>query len=278
MEIITIATDPAVRYYPALNQSCINKNIPLITLGVGEEWTGFAMKLNLYKKYIESQTTEKILVCVDGYDMICLADKSEIIKRFKTFKCGIVFTADMFYQKTRVLQYWLRKMFVGSKQYDYKYGVQTGGFIGYTSALKKLFGSFDYFTKNEDDQRFINEHLNKTDIEYKLDTDQILFKCLEPASSFFMLNSTTPKVTDSSSTCFVHGCLRVDMNLICKQYNLPLALFTVPYWRVFLKIMKSYSYVWKYVGDDFVWYIIKYTDFRTILGGNKTILGNPIRD
>jgi hypothetical protein len=93
LHIITVATKND-GYYNALKQSAINNNINLITLGFGQKWTGFMLKFNLIKDYLNQLNDNDIVGFVDAYDVLILQDTNIIINKFKSFNSPIILSKD----------------------------------------------------------------------------------------------------------------------------------------------------------------------------------------
>ena len=90
MKLKNIVVTEKKGYYHVLEQSCKRHNIELIPLGMGEEWTGFTMRFNLWLKYLNTLDDDEIVMINDAYDVIILEDSDTIIKKFKTYNKNIV--------------------------------------------------------------------------------------------------------------------------------------------------------------------------------------------
>ena len=88
---ITVATEKNIGYYSVLVESCKRNNIDLIVLGLGQKWTGFTMRLNLWLNYLNKLDDNEIVMINDAYDVIIIEDSLTIIDRFKKMNKKVVF-------------------------------------------------------------------------------------------------------------------------------------------------------------------------------------------
>ena len=170
---IVVATEKK-GYYNVLEQSCKRHNIDLIPLGMGEEWTGFTMRFNLWRDYLNTLDDDEIVMINDAYDVVILEDGDTIIKKFKSFNKNIVFG-----DNTNISS----KIIFPSCNMKKKI-VCMGNIIGYVKYLKQmielLFKYSDLWEKwNNDDQAIINDIFCKELDFFKnnviIDTKQKLF-------------------------------------------------------------------------------------------------------
>lgn len=152
LEIITVATDDN-ELLNRFKQSCKNYGLKYKILGLDREWCGGnmkegpggGMKLNLLKEHLKTYDDEKIILFSDSYDVIFLTDESEIMKKYETFECDIVFGGERECwpnQETSVF-------FDGEGPYKY---INSGGFIGKVGTIKKI---LDMEIKDKDDDQYI---------------------------------------------------------------------------------------------------------------------------
>ena len=123
-----------------LEQSCKRHNIDLIPLGMGEKWSGFTMRFNLWLKYLNTLDDYEIVMINDAYDVIILENSDTIIKKFKSFNKNIVIC-------TQNTSGFLKLIFNKCKNYDSVIAI--GSMIGYVKYLKQfiklLFNKFNEF-------------------------------------------------------------------------------------------------------------------------------------
>ena len=171
---IVVATEKK-GYYHVLEQSCKRHNIELIPLGMGEEWTGFTKKFELWRDYLNTLDDNEIVMINDAYDVVILEDGDTIIKKFKSFNKNIVIC-------TQIKSYFTELVFDKCKNFDSV--ISIGSMIGYVKYLKqliKLLFKYPNLWKKykNDDQMIIQEVCNYENTFFKnnivLDTNQKLF-------------------------------------------------------------------------------------------------------
>lgn len=102
---LTVATDETDGYKRFMKSAKAN-NIDVKVLGMGEEWRGGDVKrlpggghkINILKKETELHKNESdlLLMFVDSYDVILLADPQMFVKKFLEFEANMVFSAEGF--------------------------------------------------------------------------------------------------------------------------------------------------------------------------------------
>jgi hypothetical protein len=78
LHIVTVATHEE-RYLPVLEKQLEDKELKLEKLGFGQKYTGHKMKDTELLSYVKSvKNKDDIVIFVDGFDTLCLANKEEI--------------------------------------------------------------------------------------------------------------------------------------------------------------------------------------------------------
>ena len=177
MKIITVGTDNK-GYYPLLLESCKKNKLNLVNLGFGKPWTGFTMKHELLKNYLETADENEIILCIDAYDVVILQPEKTILQTFLSFNTNILF-ADQ------------TSLFTKLQYYHWKGRVHNAGcFIGYVKYIKQL---IDIICKPEyielfhkDDQQILNYTMNQPEYRsfYEKNT-----KCDRLNQLFFVTNA-----------------------------------------------------------------------------------------
>jgi len=233
MKIITVATHSEA-YYDAYKQSCNKNNIPLTVLGWNKPWLGLTYKFNLMRQFIEKLSDNDIIIFTDAYDVICLESSDKILQKFISFDKPIVFGID------NPLDFFIPKI-VGKFIFRtfYSHIINTGGYIGYASALVKMFDHLyeDYSIDNKMcDQQLFNKFY-RTSLFAKenitLDTTGLIFFNAAPRnlSGFFTdkANIGLPikdnKIINPITTMtpsFLHGPGNINLDKYCKALSLPI--------------------------------------------------------
>lgn len=231
--VLTLATKDD-GYYNALSISAKNNHINLVTLGFGQKWTGFTMKINLMKNYIESLPDDDIVVISDAYDVIILQDSHTILNKFYSFNKPIVISRDA-NPNFLISRYFQYKAF---KPCNNNY-ICAGLYMGYVWAIKLLYAEMcknnNCIENDKDDQimlsntcnnnDFYNKYIN-IDTEYKIFYTTIGSSIFDPSytsglDSYISKNKLLIKNTNEEPS-FVHGPNYTNLNIILKTYNLPI--------------------------------------------------------
>ncbi|XP_020626272.1 procollagen-lysine,2-oxoglutarate 5-dioxygenase 3-like [Orbicella faveolata] len=188
---ITVATDETDGYKRFM-RSAKSSNIDVKVLGMGEEWRGGDVKnypggghkINILKKETELHKNESnlVLMFVDSYDVILLANPKEFLKKFLEFNANLVFSAEGFCWPDR----WLKDQYP-EVSHGKKY-LCSGGFIGYASTFHQVVA--DHAIEDvEDDQLYYTKIFLD-----KQKRDQLKMKLDNKAEIFMNLNGAEEEV------------------------------------------------------------------------------------
>ncbi|KAJ7393603.1 Procollagen-lysine,2-oxoglutarate 5-dioxygenase 1 [Desmophyllum pertusum] len=183
---ITVATDETDGYKRFMRSAKVN-NIDVKVLGMGEEWRGGDMrnpggghKINILKKETELHRNESnlVLMFVDSYDLILLADPQEFLKKFLEFNANMVFSAEGFCWPDRGLKDQYPEVSHGKKY------LCSGGFIGYALTFHQVVA--DHAIEDvEDDQLYYTkiflDKQKRDKLKLKLDNKAEIFMNLNGA-------------------------------------------------------------------------------------------------
>jgi hypothetical protein len=64
-------------------------------IGMGQEWKGWITRMSAYRDYAQQCDPETLLVCLDGYDVLCLRNSDQFYEDFKKYNRKYVFGAEM---------------------------------------------------------------------------------------------------------------------------------------------------------------------------------------
>ncbi len=78
--VLTVATDRN-QYVDEFCQSLENNGYIYKLLGLGEEWTGFEMKMKLYKQALSNLGDRIVIVC-DSYDILFIQNRKTILDKY----------------------------------------------------------------------------------------------------------------------------------------------------------------------------------------------------
>jgi hypothetical protein len=117
-------------------------------LGVGQRWSGWRMRMELYKNasleiYHTSQQSNKptLIVCMDAYDALCVQDVKEFAKRFKLFNKPVVLSVESNCggNCVSVDSWFFTNNNLKSKPLPAKRFVNGGLLVGYSDAIASLY-------------------------------------------------------------------------------------------------------------------------------------------
>ena len=232
VHVITIATHNE-GYLNILKESCERYGLELTILGFGEKWGGFTWRMLKIREYLQHNTDdEDIIIIVDGYDTIFLADKNYIINNFLSYNTNILISVDSV-PPTRLTKMLLSKVFASCEGQN----ISAGLYMGYVKYVKQfldiLCGDGKCLDSNSDDQRLIIELCRSDNIFFKenvkLDADNKVFY----NTSAFYLNSQF----------FNNKDVRIDNNLLInKKTNDRIAIVGGPGNADMSKLIDAYKF------------------------------------
>jgi hypothetical protein len=229
------------------DESKMSKNLADIDINIGKgiKWEGGTMegpgggqKINLMKTYLETLDEEDIVMFIDGYDTFICSSKEDILERYLSFDCDIVFSAEVSCWPDKTLE-----DLHPESHTKFKY-LNSGTYIGKVKALKNMFST--PIKNSEDDQLYCQKEFLKNIHNIKLDTESYIFFCLGGAEqdveyrSSYIINTST-----NCSTCVVHGNGGLYTKTEFDQlYNLWKGKSLVPLSFDILKISELFSKSW----------------------------------
>lgn len=160
--IITVASAQDIGL-TFLKKSCEYNGLSLKILGMNEPYRNNIFKLYHMKKYLKTLPENDIVLFVDGYDVLLLADEVEILKRFQELNVPFVMSCDKHcWPITK-----LAKEFPESPT-PFRY-LNSGCYIGYVKNLKTILDSLPYGAHKRSDQALFSLHYLKNPELYTLD-------------------------------------------------------------------------------------------------------------
>lgn len=203
LHIYTVATHPD----PALDNlidSCNKCGFGIHVLGLSNKWQGFGNKWLWTAEYIRLQKLpdDAIVVFLDAYDVLAVANAEEIINKFLVFNARVVFSAERGCHPDADVSH----RFPDTSS-SFKY-LNSGGAIGYVGDLLKVIDEINFTTTDDDQRGFINYFLSNPG-RIILDYECALFL------SLFGVEQNEVQVDSSSGRvkllgaknqpCFIHG-------------------------------------------------------------------------
>jgi hypothetical protein len=207
LHIFTFATDLSKARY--LKQTEEFHNIHINYIGASK-WTGYLDKITYMKTAIATLPPDDIVCFVDAYDVLVNEDESEIIRRFKSYDCDLLFGVELnCYPDTYKSDLDSVNTIEGNL---YKY-INTGGYIGYTKAVKDMFewkndAELKAICDRGTDQAYGIEYFlsNVNTKQLKLDIECKLFQNMHLVSwnELEFRNGHMYNIVMEVSPCFIH--------------------------------------------------------------------------
>jgi hypothetical protein len=201
--VFTVAT----YWHPNLDkllESCKLHDIDLKIVALGRPYYGNATKLTYFKEYIDTLSDHDIVMYVDAFDVLILADKKDILKKFFKMKTPFLMSAETNCGPFAHL----------SSQYPpsptkFKY-INTGSFIGYAKNIKKWLNDLPPFDLYDCDQGETTKHyLNSKKKPFKLDyTCQIFLPLFGLSEEEVIIEEKKARiicVPTKSTPCVLHA-------------------------------------------------------------------------
>jgi hypothetical protein len=184
MKVVTMATHNE-RMLDILNQSVSDRGMKLEIFGWGEVWKNYGTKLHLFNQHIQQYNDNEIILFMDAYDTILLANEDEIITKYNQLNSTLsVKKRDLIFSNgSNLMIYPLNKILLQ---------MNSGMFIGRGGKIKELLsrickeydlekeGSCDVILERYKDEYYIDDE-NELFYNYYFDgclkdifTDQLL--------------------------------------------------------------------------------------------------------
>lgn len=93
LHLVTVATH-SERYLPVLERQSQDKNMDLVKLGYGKKYEGHFMKDMEMIAYLKTVPPSDIVIFVDGFDTLLLADKQEILKKYESYDAKLILSVE----------------------------------------------------------------------------------------------------------------------------------------------------------------------------------------
>ena len=136
LHVCTVAS----RMHPNLEKllvSCKKHGIQLEVLGMNKPYRCNMDKLRAMKTYCHQLPDDDLVLFIDAFDVLILADKQEIVSRFLALDVPMLMSTEM--------NCWPSKTtasFHPSTPSPFKY-INTGGYIGWVKAVRRWLDAFD---------------------------------------------------------------------------------------------------------------------------------------
>ena len=209
MIIVTVATQSEY-YYPYLVDTIKKNNGNIKVLGYGEKWQGFSWRYELMINYLSDLDTNDIVCFVDGYDVICTRDLSELKVTFLELKkkhdCKIVVSHH------KMKQFFLNKLintlYFGTCNKEL---INAGTYIGNAGNLLVMVKNIYSLTgsNSSDDQILMTKYCKKNTKDFYIDTENEIFLVLDnpykELTNEVIVENKVVKTYNQKKPFFIHG-------------------------------------------------------------------------
>ena len=185
-EIIFYTFGNEYKKFKTLENSARNNNINIYIEGIGVKWIDFSTKLKHFHKFIKTVDDKKIIMCLDGFDVIIFDNAENMLKKFKEFDKPLVFSTEQYCgPDPKVSKYYSND----TKDEMYRY-LNAGTYMGYAWKIKEMLNEIE---KNEnyhcttyntdtkhakaDDQRCLQKYYLSHTNDIALDHKQKIWSC-----------------------------------------------------------------------------------------------------
>ena len=247
MKILALATHNR-GYLPVLKILCGRNNNDLTIIEYHKKWKGFSWRIRQTLKKIrkiEQNNPDEIIMLIDAYDVLVLANHDEIIKKFHQFNCDILFSASCRETGQPDLSFIYQNLLYPRNQYYFKTETESvlnaGCLLGYIKYIRIIFERmYERYKKTLDNDDQINlNNIYLKDINYKIDTHSRVFWIWECTTIYeifhIIIFGYAPDTSDSDDIiyvknrikfneiqpCVVHGIANRDMDTLCQKNQIP---------------------------------------------------------
>ena len=115
-----------------LLDTCEQQNIRINILGYGRPYPGNGQKLVYIKEYVKNLPSKDVVLFVDGYDVLFLANTKTILQKFLSYRVPFVISTEKNCYPFPNLATQYPRSPTNSRY------INSGGFIGYAGFIRKM--------------------------------------------------------------------------------------------------------------------------------------------
>ncbi len=202
--------------------SCDHFNVDIDIVGMGLPYKGNGQKLNYLKEYLAEIPDNHIVMFVDGYDTLILADKETILRKFFEKEVVCVFGAEASAESFPFRH--LSSRFPRSPT-KFQF-LNSGTYIAYAGYLKRVLDAINIIKEKSSDQGqivlyYIN-HTNEIYLDYFCDLFFPLHRVKGSEVHIDEENKTVRCLLTDTHPCVIHGnCLgrKLYRHIAAKLFN-----------------------------------------------------------
>jgi len=172
-----------------------------------DRWNGYIDKIEVIKNAIENIPDNDIVCFIDAYDVLVNNNISTILENFQTYNCDVLFGAEL----NCYPDIYRDKFPPNHSGTKYNY-VNSGGYIGFRHALKRIFEwksineIYNICTNGGDQTYFIEYFLENHSDKIKLDEKCIIFQNMHLVSwkEIEFIEGKMVNTILKTTPCFIH--------------------------------------------------------------------------
>jgi len=165
--VCTVASYKAANLDKLL-KSCEKNRIDLEIIGLGLPYSGNGTKLIRMTEYLKSLDDDDIVMFVDAFDVIIVADKQTILEKFLNMNIPFLMSAEKNCYPERLLNRY------PPRENTFNY-INTGSYIGYVKNLKAWLKNIPQINPKISDQLQVSTHYLNGHVFFDLDYNCELF-------------------------------------------------------------------------------------------------------
>lgn len=177
-------------------------------------WRGFTDKIFAMKEVLEFIPEEDVVCFIDAYDVLCFTHANEILEKFRSYQRDLVVSSELNCFPVENQERYRQLPSPNNTKSKYQY-VNSGGYIGYCGAIKRM---FQWKTDNEieemcrlgGDQQYVTQYYlefaQDESVRIGLDTHQCIFQSMYKVScrSFAWFDGRLYNHVLRTYPCFAH--------------------------------------------------------------------------
>ncbi len=190
------------KHLEQLLESCRVHQIKLDILGIGEPFS-FGKKLKDYHHYLEKVPKHDVVLFIDAYDILLLANEKTILDKFFSMKTSLVIAAE-----TNCFPFPHLAPYFPPSPTKFKY-LNSGSYIGYAGFIQQIYEDLSPIPDDIDDQGLLSvyflHHPEKLTLDYRCNLFLPLYQ-VKKKELFLDANKKIVKsLITSTEPCLIHG-------------------------------------------------------------------------
>ncbi|MCB1180777.1 MAG: glycosyltransferase family 2 protein [Chlamydiia bacterium] len=186
-----------------LKESCTYFGHDLIILGLDKPFS-FGQVMRDFREYLETIDPDDVVLFIDAYDILILADEKKILEKFAQFNAPCVCSTEVNCHPLPHFSYFYRE----EAPTKFKY-LNSGAYMGYVSYMKEVFDAVSPIPDETDDQGLLSAfylyHPTSLKLDYFGDLFLSLYLVEENEVELDSENRQAKCLITDRIPCVVHG-------------------------------------------------------------------------